>query len=172
MLIFDQLPLLELIFMELKQLSKNIRIIGRFRSKSNIPSTQFIPDLIKNSGPIGGLYTALKYFNKPVLLTSCDMPFLKMEHYKYFISQIDLSKDATIARSGKGIEPLLALYKPNVITEIERQVAKKTFAMHHLISKINVKFVDFSKAGYISNLFFNINTFSDYKKALYLREKI
>ena len=171
MLMFNELTLLDITYRELKSISDDIRIIGNVRKKSSIPDELFLSDMVKNRGPMGGLYTALKYFNKTVLLASCDMPFLKREHYRYLIGQMDQSKDATIARSDKGLEPLFALYQPDLIPQIERRIANKSYAMHQLINQLNVKIVDFSTSVNISYLFFNINTLRDYKKALYLREQ-
>jgi len=171
MLMFNELTLLDITYRELKSISNDIRIIGNVRKKSSIPDELFLSDMVKNRGPMGGLYTALKYFNKTVLLASCDMPFLKREHYRYLIGQMDQSKDATIARSDKGLEPLFALYQPDLIPQIERRIANKSYAMHQLINQLNVKIVDFSTSVNISYLFFNINTLRDYKKALYLREQ-
>ena len=171
MLVFNELPLIDISFIELKQLSENIRIIGSVRKKSRVPEELFVDDAVKNRGPIGGLYTALMYFKKPVLLTSCDMPFLKQKHYRFLISQTDQTKIATVARSDKGLEPLLAVYKPDLIPKIEKQLANKSYALHQLFNQADIKIVDFSTSFDISRLFFNINTLSDYKKALYLSEQ-
>jgi len=120
---------------------------------------------------MGGLYTALTVSKNPILLTSCDMPFITMEHIQYLIKQFDPNVAATIAVSKKGIEPLFGIYQHIVLQIIDELIASKEFTMYRIFDIIKVKFVDFENTGYISESFFNINTLSDYKKALYLGKK-
>ena len=100
------------------------------------------------------------------------MPFIKKEHIQFLINQFDPLLAATIAVSEKGIEPLFGIYQPQVLPIIDKLIATNDFAMYHIFDYVKVKFVDFIKAGYISDLFFNINTLSDYKKALYIKKSM
>jgi molybdopterin-guanine dinucleotide biosynthesis protein A len=168
---FGELTLLERIYHQLRKNFSTIWILGKMRNCFNLPSNLFIEDIISNAGPIGGLLTVLKRTNKPTLITSCDTPFINEEHIQYLIDQFKPQYAATIAVSEKGLEPTFGIYQPQVIPIIEKLVAEKNLALYHIIDHLEVKFVDFNKAGYISDLFFNINTLSDYKKALYLKEE-
>jgi len=167
---FGDKTLLERIYDELKSLIPTTRIIGKKQKISHFPVQIFIEDLIANAGPIGGLYTALFQSTKPLLLTSCDMPFIRKDHIKFLIDQFDPQLAATIAISEKGMEPLFGIYQHQIISVVKTMIESNEYAMHRICDHIDVKFVDFSKAGYISDLFFNINTLSDYKKALYLKK--
>jgi molybdopterin-guanine dinucleotide biosynthesis protein A len=164
MLRLNKCTLLDRIYRELINITDDIRVVGDRRENSLIPLGNFLPDLIDNIGPLGGLFTALSYLKRPVLLTTFDMPFLKQEHFQFVIQRLDSSYEAIIATSTKGIEPLLGIYRPQVLPIIKECIDHDTLAMYQLIEKLNVKFVDFKNAGYISNLFFNINTMGDYKK--------
>jgi molybdopterin-guanine dinucleotide biosynthesis protein A len=168
---FGDTNLLERIYHELTSVVKSCCIIGRKQKGINIHDELFTDDIVTNVGPIGGLHTALNISNIPILLTSCDMPFLKKNHIQFLIDQFDSSMAATIAVSEKGIEPLFGIYQHEVLPIIDRFIANNEFALYRLFDHLQVKFVDFAKAGYISDLFFNINTLSDYKKALYLRNE-
>lgn len=168
---YGNTTLLERIYSELRAVTSNCWIVGRKYEDLNLKSDLFINDIITNAGPIGGLYTALKISKEPILLTSCDMPFLIKEHIEFLIQQFDPTTAATISVSEKGIEPLFGIYQHQIIPIIEKLIDSDEFAIHRLFDHIQVKFVDFAEAGYISGLFFNINTLSDYKKALYLRNE-
>ncbi len=168
---FGDITLLERIYRELSTVVNTTWILGKKRESFNLPSELFIKDIVSNAGPIGGLLTALNQSKKPTLLISCDMPFIKKEHIQFLINQFDHLLAATIAVSEKGIEPLFGIYQPQVLPIIDKLIATNDFAMYRIFDYVKVKFVDFIKAGYISDLFFNINTLSDYKKALYLREE-
>jgi len=168
---FGDLTLLERIYRELITIVNTTWILGTKRESFNLPPELFIKDIVSNTGPIGGLLTALNQSKKPTLLISCDTPFIKKEHIQFLVNQFDPLLAATIAVSEKGIEPLFGIYQPQVLPIIEKLIAANDFAMYRIFDHVKVKFVDFIKAGYISDLFFNINTLSDYKKALYLREE-
>ena len=168
---FGDITLLERIYRELSTVVNTTWILGKKRESFNLPSELFIKDIVANAGPIGGLLTALNQSKKPTLLISCDTPFIKKEHIQFLINQFDPLLAATIAVSEKGIEPLFGIYQPQVLPIIDKLIATNDFAMYRIFDHVKVKFVDFIKAGYISDLFFNINTLSDYKKALYLRKE-
>jgi molybdopterin-guanine dinucleotide biosynthesis protein A len=168
---FGEVTLLERIYLEIIDLTSKCWVIGKKEEGLNLHPDIFVDDIVLDAGPMGGLYTGLKLSHKPLFLTSCDMPFLKKEHIQYIIEQFDPQVPATIAVSESGIEPLFGLYQNDVLPIIEHLFASKEFAMYHIFNHIEVKFVDFAKAGYMKDLFFNINTLSDYKKALYLRNE-
>ena len=163
--------LLERIYRELSLVVPNCRIVGRIYEDLNLRRELFVNDIITNSGPIGGLYTALSTSKEPILLTSCDMPFLKKDHIQFLINQFDPMVAATIAVSEKGVEPLFGIYQYQILPVIKNLIDEGEFALYRIFDHVQIKFVDFVKAGYISDLFFNINTLSDYKKALYLRNE-
>jgi len=169
---FGDRTLAEGVYNVLKESINKIWIIGQNHPDYKLPSDIFIEDIIKNAGPMGGLFTVLKKTKKPTLIISCDTPFITKEHVDYLIHQFDPDISATIAVSEKGIEPLFGIYHPKLSPLLEKFINLKRLALYQIFDYEQVKFVDFSNAGYISDIFFNINTLSDYKKALYLREEI
>jgi len=169
---YGSTTLLERIYRELSTVVAKCWIVGRKYEELNLKRDLFIDDILTNAGPIGGLYTALNTSKKPILLTSCDMPFLMKEHIQFLAKQYDPSVAATIAVSKKGVEPLFGIYQHQIVPIINKLIESGEFAMYRLFDHVQVKFVDFVEAGYITDLFFNINTLSDYKKALYLRSEI
>jgi len=109
--------------------------------------------------------------SEPVLLVPCDMPFLNSVHIEFLIQNFDASYDATIAVSGKGIEPLLGIYSNKILPRLQSFIEQKDFALYKFLNTLNTNYVDFKGNDENSLAFFNINTFSDYKKALYLKEQ-
>jgi len=168
---FGKITLLEHIYGVLHKVIDKIWIIGRKQGYHNLPEDIFFEDLIPNAGPMGGLLTALKKTDKPTLVVSCDTPFIESEHVEYLIKQYDPTRLATIARSSKGIEPLFGIYKPELTILLEKLIESRILALYRIFDFEKVKFVNFLNTGNISELFFNINTLSDYKKALYLWEE-
>jgi molybdopterin-guanine dinucleotide biosynthesis protein A len=169
---FGDSTLLEHIYNVVKTSVDKIWIVGQSKHRYKLASVIYIKDIVSNAGPMGGLLTVLKKSDKPILLVSCDTPFIEKDHVQYLIHQFDPLLAGTIAMSEKGIEPLFGIYQTRFAPLIENSIQTGRLALYQLFDHEKVKFVDFSKAGYISDIFFNINTLSDYKKALYLREDI
>jgi molybdopterin-guanine dinucleotide biosynthesis protein A len=169
---FGDLRLLERIYYVLKDVIEPVWIVGKSTGIYDLPSDIFLEDIVTDAGPMGGLLTILKKTGKPTLLVSCDTPFIEPEHVQYLIDQFDPKLSGTIALSVKGTEPLFGIYQPQIVKLLEKFIANSEFALYRIFEYEKVKFVDFLEAGYNSHLFFNINTLSDYKKALYLREEI
>ena len=165
---FNSLSLIQRIFMQARLAFADVRIIAEPMDMVTIPKDRFIPDKINGIGPLGGILTALEFSKRPCLVLTCDTPFIMAEHIKYLARRFSNDHHATVAVSKSGIEPLFAVYKPETLPIIKEQVAAKNFAVYHFIQKISVKYVDFRDLSFKEQLFFNINTLSDYKKAVNL----
>jgi len=131
----------------------------------------YLPDSIKNIGPTGGIFTALKIINNPIIVLPCDMPFVTKNHLKLLISNYIPHVDAVIASSEKGREPLLGIYAPSFLIKLEYNLKKKEYSLQKILRSSRVKFVEFREAGYITDGFFNINNPEDYKIAKKINKK-
>ena len=123
--------------------------------------TIIIEDIIRNVGPLGGIYSALCRTSKPaVFFAACDMPFL---HSGLLKKQIDyfnkINCDVLIPRRGATIEPLHGIYKKSINNKLGRFLqTSKNYAIHNFLKTVNVKYIDFSK---YEDIFKNINTPGD-----------
>ena len=114
---FNDIYILDYIYSQLTSLTTQIRIIGKPRAQVKIEPGLFVPDRITGLGPLGGLYTALHLTSQPVLVVPCDMPFLNSAQIESLIKDFDASYDAIIAVSSKGLEPLLGIYNPEILSK-------------------------------------------------------
>ena len=71
-----------------------------------------VSDLIKEAGPMAGIYTGL-YYSKTEnnIILSCDVPFMDKAILKQLISENDASLDVVQVQSQDKTMPLIALYK-------------------------------------------------------------
>jgi molybdenum cofactor guanylyltransferase len=91
-----------------------------------------IQDVFPNSGPLGGLYTALDKARYPlVAVVACDMPFVSSELIEIECKLLtEKNVDAVIPRTADGYEPFHAVYRKkscleaigNVLMRGERRV--------------------------------------------------
>jgi len=165
---FQGVSLLQRIVDEHKKVVDSVYVIGK--KDKFVENVTGIPDTVKNIGPIGGLHTGMSLIDADCYLISpCDMPFLKSEDLmKLLISSEETDADAVIAKSEKGIEPLVAVYKKTILSKIEENIDSNNYAIRALFSKIKVKYLDFNEQIFEKNIFFNINYPEDYDTALKL----
>ena len=127
-------------------------------------SLEVIPDLIKNSGPLGGIYTALKTakergFSK-VITSPADTPFIP----KDFVSRLETysSKPIVVAKSQGRVHPILALWDTTLLSDTEWALNKgerKILSWIEKYSPAQIEWIDGPDP------FFNINTPEDLAQA-------
>ena len=170
LLLIEHQLLLDRIYSELSQVFSQISVIGKPRPSSKISPACFVPDLIEGIGPMSGLYTALNIFSEPVLVVPCDMPNLNAGHIRKLLSAFQPGyRQAIVARGVKGIEPLFAVYTQDCREILNSLLVQGEYALYKLIERLKVRFVNFTAEDKNSDIFFNINTLSDYKRALYMK---
>lgn len=138
-------------------------IISSNNPKHEKSNVQIVPDEIENCGPMGGVYSCLKKSTTDWnFVLSVDAAFIETGFIEFLITEIG-DFDAVVPIHAKGIEPLIALYHKNILTEIGKMLTAGDFKMRNLFSKINVKYVD--AQNWVENfphLFINLNKPGDF----------
>jgi molybdopterin-guanine dinucleotide biosynthesis protein A len=119
---------------------------------------QIIPDEIHNCGPIGGIYSCLKKSETNWnFIVSVDTPFVTSDFIQFLAGQTENCDVVVPVHSGEK-EPLIALYNKNCLREVQKQIEHREYKMHHLIAKLNARYVDtFEWVGKTPLLFKNLN---------------
>jgi molybdopterin-guanine dinucleotide biosynthesis protein A len=82
-----------------------------------------VTDIYPVRSPLTGIYSGLFYAQTPhIFVAACDTPFLKGEVVKRVLDNIEPAADVVIPVTGKGIEPLCAVYSKNCLLPIERML--------------------------------------------------
>jgi len=114
----------------------------------------------KEYSPLIALYSILKKFDSPVCILSVDTPFVSLEVFEK-LSTCSGEFDVVIARSPYGSHQLCAIYSPNILTILEKQIKTGDHKIRNLLDKVATKYVDFD-----SDIpFTNLNRLDEYKKA-------
>lgn len=121
-------------------------------------------DLIPSKGPLGGLYTALKYSESPmVLLLACDMPSINEEGIKSVMDFAETGK-ITVAKDDEKISPLFGCYPNSLKMEVKKAILADDLKMQDFVLKQDHKLLDFNALGN-TNALRNLNTVEDLKAA-------
>jgi molybdopterin-guanine dinucleotide biosynthesis protein A len=125
-----------------------------------------IPDLIKDIGPAGGIYTALKNATSDkIFITGCDMPFIKTEAIAFMIQSSEDS-EITVPVWDKNPEPLFAVYSKECLPLWEELIKSGIHKLQRLIASFNLKEIRVNDSEILSaDMFTNINTPDDFIKA-------
>jgi len=118
-------------------------------------------DIVKDIGPMGGIYTALKKSSsRECMIVGCDMPFIGRELIDEITSYNEY--DLVVPRIEGQLELLCAMYSKECIPVIEELIEKKKYKLTFILERVRVKYLDLTK-GELEN-FVNINTPEEYEK--------
>lgn len=145
---------------QLKKVTENIIIISN-TNKYNYLKYPVYEDLIKDIGPIGGIYTGLCVSKTEYnIIVACDIPFIKSD---IILSLIKNIKDYEIILPVEDDKkhPLCAIYSKKIKDRIKKLIDRNELKLQRILSYFNTKEILF--AG--RTCFININTQEEVKNA-------
>lgn len=163
---FKDKPLIQHAIEKLEPAVKRVVLIANNPTYQKF-GLEVIPDLIKNIGPAGGIYTALKHtdthFN---FILSCDMPFIKSEAIN-FIIQNSFKWQITVPICHQKIEPLCGIYTKECLIEWERLIQQNMIKLQDMMTYFKLLKLDVDNNKLFNDQSFqNINTKYDFENAL------
>lgn len=158
--------LIEIIGEKLEQIFEDIVLQSNDKEKPWNTKYMVVEDIIRDSGPIGAIYSALKQANsKYVFITACDMPLINLEYIKYMMELIKSKNvEGVVSYNSKYIEPLYAFYSIDMINTFESELNKGNYKLLDVIRNSTMHYVEEEKwREYCKNMdiFTNLNYESD-----------
>ena len=125
------------------------------------------PDLIKNCGPLGGIYTALKMSQAEfIFITPCDVPDITADFINELIANLDNSDLCLLPVVNGNVQPLTGIYASGCIKRIKEVLDGKNLSVKKFLEYIDVHYVNFDFSDEYKNVLRNINTPEEYKNWL------
>jgi molybdopterin-guanine dinucleotide biosynthesis protein A len=156
LLILKDSLFIEHIMNQLYQITDNIIIVS---SNSNYDEfgVKRVTDIIKNSGPLGGLYTGL-YHSKTEynLVLSCDVPLINQSILNILIEGIDSESDIVQLQSRNNSMPLIAIYKRQCLNTCYELLNKGEKRLRVAVNEMMVKTININPE--LDKYVRNINT--------------
>ncbi len=160
-LIQNTLELFKKIFPEIIIVSNNPEAYLKFDVKA-------VEDLIKNKGPLGGIFTGLCFSTSEInFIVACDMPFLNLDLIKYILQKPN-DYDVVIPQNNNQAETLFARYSKKALPVILSHLIEDELKIQDVLSKLKVLKIGSQELKRFDPehlSFFNINTQEDLKKA-------
>lgn len=124
-------------------------------------------DIYPESGPLGGIYTAIHHARHPhTLVVACDMPWLNRPLLEYMVGLRETA-DIVVPRWEKFPEPLHAIYSKACLEPIREKLEAQQLKITAFFGRVRLRFVDrpeierFDPEG---RSFANVNTPDDLTK--------
>ena len=159
LILYKNKPFVEHIIEAMNPLVDNIIIISNNKAYKSF-GFRCYEDLIKNTGPLAGIYTGLRYSKTDNnLIVSCDIPLIKTAVLQKLIDQKnDTSEVIQLQSQGKNM-PLIALYKKSCKVIFMEELYQNQKKVQKALKKCNVKTVLID--GSLEKVTANINTPED-----------
>jgi molybdopterin-guanine dinucleotide biosynthesis protein A len=123
-----------------------------------------VNDIIRDKGPLGGIYTALYYMKSDsCFVAACDMPFLNEALISYMIDNTGKDWIYTIKNKDR-YEPLHTIYKKQCIKSVKRMIDEDELKILPLFTELRAKVVPddvINRLDPVNRSFRNINSEED-----------
>jgi molybdopterin-guanine dinucleotide biosynthesis protein A len=125
-----------------------------------------VADIFPGCGPLAGIHAALLHSSVELnLMLAVDMPFVSRELLALLFAAAEES-DAivTVPRSGKGLQPLCAVYRRDFLPVAEQALRAGKYKIDAVFSSVSVRVIEegeLAAAGFSERSFFNVNTPQD-----------
>ena len=166
---FSGRPLIETVIDTLSPVFDDLMIITNAPRRYEKYGIRLEGDIIKDTGPLGGIYTALVCSESVGnFIVACDMPFLNRELIKYICEEAK-DHDIVVCERNRRLEPLCAYYSKSCISPIKDQLDKQDRKIVGLFSKVKARVIEEAEVAQFDpggRCFMNVNTPEDHRSAM------
>src|SRR6266478_6046981 len=148
---------------------ERVAIVGdplKFTKYGSSKDVSVVADIFPGCGPLAGIHAALLHSSAELnLMLAVDMPFVSRELLAFLFATAE-EGDAivTVPRSGKGLQPLCAVYRRDFSTVGEQALRAGKYKIDATFSSVSVRVIEEGEllaAGFSERSFFNVNTPQD-----------
>jgi molybdopterin-guanine dinucleotide biosynthesis protein A len=136
LVLFQEKPFIEHIIKAILPITKNIQLVTNTKEYDYLPYHKSA-DIVKDKGPLGGIYTALTNseteFN---LILSCDIPLISSELLAELIAKHNQEAQITVFATESRIHPLIGIYSKKLLPIIKQAIDKNELKMMDFLSKV------------------------------------
>jgi len=158
LMIFNEKPMIQHIIDVAKPLVDETIIISNNTAYEQFNCPVF-EDLIKDKGPLAGIYTGLMHSKTAKnLILSCDVPFVNEPLLKTLIANCK-DVDVVIPKKDNRTHQLIGVYDKSCASSFKTAINNNELKIKLAIEKLNLKIIKFDEMN--SKIFNNINAKND-----------
>jgi molybdenum cofactor guanylyltransferase len=166
LLLFEGKPMIQYVIEQMQPIFDKLVIVANNPEYAKF-GLEVIPDLIKDIGPAGGIYTALHHSETKLnFMVSCDMPFVTAAAIEFIINNTNDSQIVLLENQGK-MEPLFGIYSKECEEIWLKLIGQETIKLQEMVLHFKWKTILVENNEIFKDSFFkNINTKEDFNNAL------
>lgn len=157
---------------ELKKVAGQVILITNTPDDYSFLGLPMVQDQYRGMGPLAGLHAGLAASKtETVIISACDMPFVKADVMKEMISSLG-DHEALVPEINGQLHPLFAIYRKSCLPLLTSCLVERELKMVHLLNQLDVKIMretDFQLYHKYSKLFpylfYNMNNPGEYEEA-------
>ena len=164
-------PLIQRVIDRLAPMADEVLVTTNHPADYRFLDLPLFEDVIPGKGALGGLITALSAASQPlVAVVACDMPFASQPLFSFMVESLASSgADLAIPSSGKGLEPLHAVYRRETcLREAQAALDREQMKLISWFPKVQVLTISNQQVKAIDpdpHIFLNLNTPEDLQRA-------
>jgi len=167
--------LLDHLIAEMHGIAAETLLVCREPGQIETGQARIVEDVYAVPCALTGLYSGLRASQHDHnFVLPCDVPFFSSEVGRLIMNEADDDVRAVIPRTPGGLETLYGLYRKSCVPTIEGMFAQGHYAINQLLGRLKIRELD--AVGLMRqthpNIFFNVNTPDDYKRALELNREL
>jgi molybdopterin-guanine dinucleotide biosynthesis protein A len=168
LLLIEGKEMIQYVIEQMQSIFENLVIVSNNPEYEKF-GLEVIPDLIKNIGPAGGIYTALKHSDSQLnFVVSCDMPFVTKEAIEFIVTNSNESQIVLLENQGR-LEPLFGIYSKDCEPIWLQNIEEGKVKLQDMVKNFKLKTIPVENNEIFAASFFkNINTKADFDSALKL----
>ena len=152
---------IQILYDNLKDICSEV-VISSNNLNVKIEGAKTIADEVKNIGPMGGIFTCIKYSKTDYsIVVSVDTPFVSAKMINEIASQ-SADYDITVIEQAGKVHPLIGVYHKNVIDLLNSEITSEKYKIMEMIKKTKNQII--SVGNEYKGELFNINSPEDFDK--------
>lgn len=161
---FGNKTLIEHVIESVKKITDSIIIITQNPAYEKFGFPCF-PDVVKNKGALGGIYSGLTHSSaQKNLIVGCDMPFLSENLLTSLINNCG-DEDVLLTNHSDKAEPLCSIYDKKCIAHIRPLLEQNQLKITSALEGLKTRVISFDNEDWFTgNEFANINSIDELKK--------
>jgi len=148
----------------LKEIFPEILIVANQTEVYRVFGVRVVEDLVKGKGPLGGIFTGLKYSTSHLnFVMGCDMPFPQPALIHLLLEECS-DYDVVIPEAAGEVEPLFAVYSKSCLPVIKDHLQKDKLKVRNVLTELRVRKISEEEIKSVDPerlSFFNVNTDED-----------
>src|SRR5215831_2073597 len=130
-----------------------------------------IEDIFPGCGPLSGIHAALSTTRSELnLILSVDMPLMSADFLRWLLHAAAAGDELAIVPAAQGrSQPLCSVFRRSAIAQVEHALHRGEYKVDRLFASLPTRVVaepDWRAAGFLPEIFRNVNTPEDYEVVL------